>query len=340
MKQISLALVGFGNVGRSLARLILRKHDQLARERGLELKVTGITTARHGTAIDPHGIDLEKALVLVENHALLDGLSTLPKPASVMEFIQVTPADALMENTPVNHHDGQPAIDYLRAGLLRGMHAITANKGPVVHAYKELTELAAKQGRRFLFESAVMDGTPIFSMFRSCLPAADLIGFRGILNATTNLILKQMEEGLTFDQAIEVARQIGIVEADPSEDVDGWDASIKVSALVTVLMGIPLKPQQVEREGIRAITSQMIQEAKIAGERWKLVCLARREGDRVQASVKPQRVKPDSPFYHVYGSSSFVQFETDVLPGLGILEGETGTEATAYGCLADLLNAL
>jgi homoserine dehydrogenase len=340
MKQISLALVGFGNVGRSLARLLLRKHDRFVHERDLEIIVTGITTARHGTAIDPHGIDLEKALALVESHQLLDGLSKVTKPGSVMEFIQATPADALMENTPVNHHDGQPAIDYLRAGLLRGMHAITANKGPVVHAYKELTELASKQGRRFLFESAVMDGTPIFSMFRSCLPAADLIGFKGILNATTNLILKQMEAGLTFDQAIEVARAIGIVEADPSEDVDGWDAAIKISALVTVLMDIPLKPQEVDREGIRAITPQMVQEAKMAGERWKLVCTARREGNKVLATVKPQRVKPDSPFYHVFGSSSFVQFETDVLPGLGILEGETGTEATAYGLLADLLNAI
>jgi homoserine dehydrogenase len=149
-----------------------------------------------------------------------------------------------------------------------------------------------------------------------------------------------MEEEKTFDEAVSYAQSIGITETDPSADIDGWDAAIKVCALSTVVMGIPLKPDQVEREGIRGITPQMLLEARSAGERWKLVCTARRENDGMVASVKPQRVRPSSPLFSINGTSSFVQFETDVLPGLGILEGDPSPDTTAYGLLADLINAV
>lgn len=338
--HLDLALVGFGNVGRAFARLLMRKRDQLESQYGLTLAITGITTGRHGQAIDPHGIDLAQALALVEKDLPLDALSTVQPPGDVLAFIRAVPADALFENTPVNHQTGRPASDYLRAALERGMHAITANKGPVVHAYAELTALAAQNGRRFLFESAVMDGAPIFSLFRGPLPAADLMGFRGILNSCTNLLLGRMEQGEPFDSAVRYAQSIGIVETDPSADIDGWDAAIKVAALSTVLMGAPLKPQDVEREGIRGITPQMLREAGASGERWKLVCSARRVDGRVVGRVWPERVPASSPLYSIEGTSSYVQFELDVLPGLGIVEGNPGPETTAYGLLADLINAV
>jgi homoserine dehydrogenase len=352
MNQQSLVLVGFGNVGRAFTRLILRKRQALADQFALSLRVTGIITGRHWQAIDPAGINLERALALVEQGQALTGLSTLPAPSDVFEFIHACPGDVLFENTPVNHYTGQPAADYLRAALEKGMHAITANKGPVVHAYNELTALAAQKGRRFLFESAVMDGAPIFSLFRGPLSAADLVGFTGILNSCTNLLIGLMESGETFDAAVRYAQSIGITETDPSADIDGWDAAIKVAALSTVLMGVPLKPQDVEREGIRAITPAMIAEARAAGERWKLVCSARRAGGpaaedramgetgRVVARVTPQRVGSNSPLYSIEGTSSYVQFALDVLPGLGIVESNPGPETTAYGLLADLINAL
>jgi homoserine dehydrogenase len=341
MKQVTLALLGFGNVGRAFARLILEKQPVLEQDFDLELIVTGIRTARHGGAIDSSGINLTRALELIDNGQSLDILSSQPAPANGVDFIYACSAQALIETTPVNHHTGQPAISHLQAALNKGMHAITANKGPVVHAYRELTEMAAAQGKRFLFESAVMDGAPIFSLFRGPLPAIELIGFRGILNSCTNLLLERMEGGDSFDTAVDYARSIGIAETDPSGDIDGWDAAIKVAALATVLMGIPLKPQQVDREGIRGITPQMMDEARAAGERWKLVCSAHRRGGQLtEARVRPERIKPDSPLYTISGTSSYVQFETDVLPGLGIVESNPGPETTAYGLLADLLNAL
>jgi homoserine dehydrogenase len=277
---------------------------------------------------------------LVESGKRLDGHSAVPAPTDTLEFIRACPGDVLFENTPVNHHSGQPALDYLRAGLEQGMHAITANKGPVVHAFRELCEVAAQNGRRFMYESTVMDGAPIFSLFRGPLPAADLLGFHGILNSCTNLLIGLMEQGRDFDSAVEYARSIGITETDPSADIDGWDAAIKVAALVNVLMDIPFTPQQVERTGIRGLTTEDIAAAQRDGERWKLVCEARRSGDQVFARVAPQRVPPSSTLYSINGASSYVQFALDVLPGLGIVENDPGPETTAYGLLADLLNAL
>jgi homoserine dehydrogenase len=185
-----------------------------------------------------------------------------------------------------------------------------------------------------------MDGAPIFSLFRGPLPAIELRGFTGILNSCTNLLIGLMEEEKTFDEAVAYAQAIGITETDPSGDIDGWDAAIKVAAISSVVMGVPLKPDQVEREGIRSITPQKILEARAAGERWKLVCTARREKGGIVASVKPQRVRPTSPLFSINGTSSFVQFETDVLPGLGIVEGDPSPDTTAYGLLADLINAV
>ena len=340
MPHLSLALVGFGNVGRAFARLLLVKREQLSTQYNLTFRVTGLITGRHGSAIDPDGIDLTRALALVESGQAVASLSKFPAPQDVIEFIRACPADVLFENTPVNHQTGQPASDYLRAALEQGMYAITANKGPVVHAYRELSALAEEKGRRFLFESAVMDGAPIFSLFRGALPAANLIGFRGILNSCTNLLLGRMEQGESFEDAVRYAQSIGITETDPSADIDGWDAAIKVAAISTVLMGASLKPQDIAREGIRGITPQMIAGAAAAGERWKLVCSARRENGQIITRVFPERVTAASPLYSIEGTSSYVQFELDVLPGLGIVEGNPGPETTAYGLLADLINAV
>ncbi len=340
MQEIKIALVGFGNVGKALARLLEKKQALLNTKYGFSTTITGIATAHHGMMIAPSGINLNHVFDHLNNGNSLDELCITPLPSSILDFIQTVQADVLFENSPVNHHTGQPAADHLKTALECGMHAITANKGPVVHAYNTLTSLASEKQRRFLFESAVMDGAPIFSLFRGPLPAVELRGFFGILNSCTNLLLEMMEEGKTFAEAVEYGKSIGITETDPSADIDGWDAAIKVAALSTVLMGIPLKPDQIERSGIREISPQMIKEARDAGERWKLVCSARREGNSVTAKVAPQRVKSSSPLFTINGTSSFVQFEMDTLPGLGILESNPSPETTAYGLLADLINAV
>lgn len=340
MKKIKLAFLGFGNVGRALARLLLAKRDVLRKRYRLEWSVTGIATQRHGSALRTDGLDLERALSLAEAGNDLSSLAAERTDMDGVAFVRASGADVLFENTPVNYIDGQPAIDHISTALEAGMHAITANKGPVVHAFQRLTELARANGVRFLYESTVMDGAPIFSLWRETLPTAKLRSLRGVLNSTTNLILTLMEEGKTFDEALARAQAIGIAETDASGDIMGWDAAIKVATLATVLMGVSLTLDQIEREGIERISLEDVIEARDAGRRWKLVCRAWRTDDGVKASVKPEQVAPHDPLYNLMGTSSAVTFSSDVLGDLTISEADPGPHTTAYGLLADFIRAV
>jgi homoserine dehydrogenase len=337
---IKICLMGFGNVSQAFVHLVKRKEKELLEEYGVKFIFTAIATGRHGKAINPQGLDAQKAIDLHRKGESIERLSSVRVPEGAEDFIKQSDADFLLENSPVNYQTGEPAVSHIRTALSDRMHAVSANKGPVVHAYRELTELADKNGVRFLFESAVMDGAPIFSVFREALPAVQINGFEGILNSCTNMLLERMEDGENFDDAVAYAQSIGIAETDPSGDIDGWDAAIKVAAIATVLMGAPLKPQDVKREGIRGLSQTEIQQAQRENMRWKLVCRAERKDGQIVASVQPEQVPSKSPLYSVNGTSSFVVFHTDVLPGLGILESNPGPDTTAYGLLADILNIL
>lgn len=336
MTHYKLAFLGFGNVGKALAQLFLAKEEELKQRYNLTFETTGIATGHHGSAVNRQGIDLNQALQ-VGNY---QELGEPPAPTDMFDFIRRCGADVLFENSPVNYETGQPAVDHLRLALEMGMHALTANKGPVVHAYQELTKLAQQKGRKFFFESTVMDGAPIFSLFRETLPGSKLRRLSGVLNSTTNMILTRMEQGDSFEQAVAYCQKIGIAETDPSGDIDGWDASVKVAALTTVMMGIPLKPAQVDRQGIRHIGPEQVKEALQSGKRYKLVCVSERDGDGVRARVAPELVGVESPIYGVEGTTSIVQFETDVLGKLSIIETNPGPNTTAYGLFADFLNAV
>jgi homoserine dehydrogenase len=270
----------------------------------------------------------------------LDEYSSTPI-SDTLEFIRSCGADALVETTPVDYQTGEPALGYLREAIKSGMHAVTANKGPVVHGYQELTNLARRAGLSFYFESAVMDGAPVFSIARCGLPGASVQGFSGILNSTTNLILTRMEAGETQEEAITYAQSIGIAESDPSGDVDGWDAAVKVAALATVLMNIPLLPEQVDRTGIRGLTPDLIQDAAAQGKRWKLVCEAVRDPDSprgLKSAVHPQLVGEESNLFHISGTSAILEIFSDVLGKLTLIEDNPSPRTTGYGLLADLLN--
>jgi homoserine dehydrogenase len=331
-KAYNLALLGFGNVGRALVSLLERKRGDLRETYGIEFRIASVATRRMGWIAAPDGLDPA---------ALLRGqLPAASGPNNVRDWLRASRADVLFEITSLNRQTGQPAIDHLRAALEMGAHAITANKGPVVHGYAELSALAQKVGRKFLFESAVMDGVPIFCLFRDTLPTVRVLGFRAILNSTTNFVLQQMEEGSTLNRAIGKAQEMGVAETNPSDDLEGWDASVKVCALATVLMKTALKPEQVERGGIEDLHPLAVQAARRAGHPYKLVCEARWEDGRVRASVQPQQLPLSDPLAWVNGTSSAIYFETDIFPGLAITEQNPGVTETAYGLLADLVRAV
>ena len=335
IRKYNLALIGFGNVGKEFVRLLMAKDAELRENYGTEWNLTGVASRRIGWIADPNGLDPAATLEQRWPEAQAGR-----KPQNVSEWITAARPDVVFEASSLNRHTGQPGIDHLKAALQAHAHAISANKGPVVHAYRELCELAAKNGRKFFFESTVMDGTPIFSMFPHSLPAVDLRGFRGILNSTTNVVLTEMENGLSLDQAVKRAQEIGVAETDPSDDLDGWDAAVKVTALTIVLMGVPIRLSDVERVGIRALTPEQVREARVAGMRYKLICRAERVADgRVRASVMPEKLPMSDPLALLEGTTSALRFDMDVF-GLSIIEHKPGVIATAYGLLGDFIRAV
>jgi homoserine dehydrogenase len=321
-------------VNRTLVRLLLAKTAKL-RERGIEWQITGVASRSWGWMAKPQGFDAS-ALAQSELPAASWMVSSM---GDVREWLRAARADVLFEATSLNVRSGQPAIDHIRAALAAGAHAITANKGPVAHAYEELRALARSSGLRFLFESTVMDGVPIFSMFRDSLPAIDLRGFRGILNSTTNVMIGAMEEGMDFERALKEAQKIGVAETDPTHDIEGWDATVKVAVLINVLMEESIPLASIRREGIGRLSGEAVRAARASGNPYKLVCRARRDETGIHASVGPEQVPLSDPLAWVAGTSSIVYFETDMFPGLTIAETDPGLEATAYGMLADFIRA-
>ncbi len=316
-------------------RLLVAKDAVLRRDFGIEWKLTGVASRRIGWVADANGLDPAAAL---EHRWPETPHGKVPQ--NVREWLAAAHANVLFEASSLDRHEGQPAIDHLKAALETGAHAISANKGPVVHAYGELRELARAKNRKFLFESTVMDGAPIFSMFPHSLPAVELRGFRGILNSTTNVVLAEMEKGLTLDEAVKRAQEIGVAETDPSNDLDGWDAAVKVAVLVIVLMGVPIKLEDVERVGIRTVTPEHVAAARAAGMRYKLICRASRTADGgVRASVRPQQLPLSDTMALREGTTSVLRFDMDVF-GLSIVEHKPGVIATAYGLLADFIRAV
>jgi homoserine dehydrogenase len=332
--ELKLCFMGLGSVGHELIKLLDRKRDDVQAQYDLSFKIVGIATGKHGILVDPDGIDHAPALSGQWSDAAWPSTEE-----NRVKMIRECGANALVEMSPINRETGRPALDYLELALNLGMHAISANKGPVVHGYRHLSTLAKQQGKAFLFESTVMDGFPLLNLYRECLPATRVLSFRGVLNSTTNLILNLMEDGKSFEEAVQYAQSIGIAETDPSNDLDGWDSSVKVCVLSNVLMGADLRPWDVDRTGIRAITAEKIKDAASRNRKWRLICSAVREDGTVKAKVAPEEVSAEEPAYHLQGTTSIVQIRTDTLNQLTLLETAPTPAQTAFGVLADLIAA-
>jgi homoserine dehydrogenase len=335
--ELKLTFSGFGNVARAFARMITDRGTDLADTFDLRWKTTAIATANHGCITATEGIDIVKAAAWVErggNLAELPGAIAIPDPPTL---IQCCNADILIETTPLNIEDGEPAVTHIRSALARGIHVITANKGPIAFAYAELKSLARAHGVRFRFEGTVMDGAPVFNLIEFCLPGARVLGFSGVLNSTTNLILTGMESGRSFEESLEEARRRGIAEANADYDIDGWDAAVKTVALANVLMNADARPADVAREGIGQIRTEDLEFAARLGMAVRLISRGKRFGKHVKLSVSPERVPQSSALGSVRGTSNVLVLETDLMGEIAIVENDPGIEQTAYALLSDLL---
>lgn len=330
-------VLGFGNVGRTLAE-ILANRGRYPALKEFQLSLVGIVTGTHGAIADPGGIDPRAALEALRR----DGGFAPGRRGSVgldaAAAVSTLDYDVMIELTPLSVRDrGAAAIAHCRGALERGRHVVTANKGPVAWAYGSLSALARSHGVAFLHEAAVMDGVPVFSLYRHGLRGNVVQRIDGVLNATSNFVLGAMERGASLAEAVAEAQRRGVAEADPSLDVDGWDAAVKLSALVNVLMGVELEPERVEREGIVGVTAKRLAAAAARGCRVKLIAEAVRADGGVRAVVRVAEIPAGHPFAAVEGTGSIVRLETDLLGTMSVAEQEPDLRTTAYGVIADLL---
>lgn len=330
-----IAIVGFGGVGRRFAQLLGGPYGRVLRARGVEPSLMGVWTRRGGGAFDPAGLRVAACLRAAERGRLAE-LHVGAMPRDAAEFVRRVPADVLVELTPLEPRSGEPAISYVRAALRRGLHVVTANKGPVAHAGEALRRLARRQGRAFLHEGAVMDGTPVFNLVERCLPGARVVGFRGVLNATTTRILAAIEAGESYDSALAAARAAGVAEADPRHDVDGWDAAVKACVLANALMGAGSRPRDVKRRGIRRLDPGALRRARRQGCCHRLVARARRVAAGVRIGVAPERLDAGDVLASA-GADGVLVLETDLMGEIAVWEGRAGLDQTAYAILSDLV---
>jgi homoserine dehydrogenase len=339
---LDLVLVGFGNVARRFVRLMDENRAGLKRE-GIEVRIVGIATRRHGQTHAVRGLDAATLAGRVERGDAIGPPATRSATAFIRDAAERSAAAVrqrrlvVVETTTLDIVRGQPAIDHVRAALRAGAHVVTANKGPAAFAYRALARAADRAGRRFLFEGAVMDGIPIFNLVRETLPCVSITGFRGVVNSTTNHILTAMESGESFDAALAAMQRAGTAEADASFDVDGWDAAAKTAALANVLLDARLTPASVTREGIAGVTHARVAAARAGGRRLKLVARADRIGREVRARVAPEELPDDDLLARLEGQQNALILQTDLLGEMAIVQRGCGLTPTAYALLSDLV---
>jgi homoserine dehydrogenase len=315
---LRLALLGFGNVGKAFVRLLDAKRTSYP------FRIVGIHTARHGTAYSERGV------------------SATPEfgapAATVDEFLERSRPEIAVELTTLNPADGEPAVTHIRHAFRIGAHVVTANKGPVAHAYADLCAEARQAGVEFRFESTCMDGAPVFNMVRNNLPAVRILGFTGVLNSTSKVVVAAMREGLTMNEGIERARRMGIAEADASYDIDGWDSAAKAAALANVLMDARVTPHDVDRRGIGRLTPERVREIAAARKTVCLVSRARTTSAGIRLRVRAEVVDQNDLLATMQGTSNLLLLHTDLMGTIGTVSISPSVDQTAYGVFSDVVD--
>jgi len=322
-------IVGFGFIGRDLARVFHEKQDVITRL-DRYFKIIGVSNSK-GYVYNEKGLDLEN---LLKTKTLSDCGKNYKAGGSSLELIQKSDADLMVEATPTRIQDGEPGLTFIKKALSKGIHVVTPNKGPLVVAFQELSALAEKNCCEFLYEATVAGAVPVFSLVRECLQGDKVQRISGILNGTTNYILSKMYfEETSFELALKEAQERKISERDPSYDVDGVDAACKVVILANALMKRNVKFEDVERLGIRGVTQDAVSLAKKANYAIKLVGTI----DKV-LEVAPKLVPINHPLC-VHGTLNAVHLETDLAKEITMIGYGAGKE-TVSAVFNDVLTIL
>lgn len=337
MRTIRLCMIGLGNVGQGFLTILSEQEQSLATRYGLNFSVVGVNDLRMGSLADPKGLSIQDLLAAAAKGDL-SALSAEKKGLSVEEMLDQVDYDVLVEASYTNLQTGEPATTYIRTALLSKKHVITTNKGPIALHYADLQSLAEQNGVQIGFEGTVMSGTPAIFLGMNWLRAAEIQRIQGILNGTTNFILTKMEEGKDYAEALAEAQRLGYAEADPTGDVEGYDAAGKVVILSNVLMGKPITMGDVERQGITQLTSADIQKAQGESKRWKLIGTIEMMDGRIKASVRPLALPLSNPLAQVMGATNAITYETRYLGAITLVGAGAGRLETGYALLADLIS--
>ncbi len=357
---IRIALAGLGNVGRNVLSILHTQKDALRKRYGLTFAITGVVELGGG-AIHPDGLDLARLLQTIDERRAVADLPTVGRPGlRGSDLVSEAAPHILLDATPVNIVDGQPSLAMVTAALQQGVHVVMANKGPLTVAYRSLqaiSDLSLGWGHDYrATSSSESNGTSLPKLrFSACVGGAlptinmgwrDLAGCQitrveALFNGTTHSILRAMEKGQSYDDALLDAQRRGIAEADPSLDVDGWDAACKLVITANAVLGQPTTLADVTVEGIRRLDHDTVQRALTRGEKVILLCLAERLGDvdgPYQLSVKPTPLPQDHPLARLTPDEMGVVYYTDVVNRLSAASEEPGAAPASAAMVRDIID--
>ena len=225
MKQVGLALVGLGNVGRRFLRLLIERKDTLREKYDLAFSVHCVVDSS-GVAVSNDGFDLPSLLEHKVYGLKVRELREFDEGLTLAVALDRVQCEILLEASPVDLNTGNPGLSNCRTGLEHGLHLVLANKAPLALAQAELDRLAADADVGILYSATFCGGLPVLNIVRRDMVCGKILGFRGIFNATTNFILEEMLKGRDYADALHETQERGIAEADPSIDVGGWDTGL------------------------------------------------------------------------------------------------------------------
>ncbi|MBE9481374.1 MAG: homoserine dehydrogenase [Bacteroidetes bacterium] len=330
-----IAILGFGTVGQGISEILLNKKEYLKDKYDFEYDIVAVADFVYGNVYNPDGLDIPLMLQEAkEKKKFSKDLSNWDN----LELIRNCNADILCELTYTDLNTGGPAIDHVKAALESGKHVVTSNKGPAALFYPEMKKIADKNGVKFMIEGTVCAGTPVINLADGPLAGCEISKIRGILNGTTNYMLSEMEKGMDYDEVLKVAQELGYAEADPTGDVEGYDARGKVTILANIVMGASLKINDVSCKGITQITSEDIENAKKQNKRWKLIGSVEKKDGKVTGSVAPEMIDMSHPLAGVMGATNALTFTTDLLGDVTIVGPGAGKIETGFSILTDILN--
>jgi len=332
---MKLILIGFGTVGQGLAQILHEKADDLKTRYGFTPQILGVATNSKGILYHPDGLSIEALLDArkqghLDNYPDSDGLI---RDWDVTTLIEKSGADVMVESTWTNLETAEPALTYCQQAIDAGQHIVMANKGPVALAYDELMVKASEKEVTIRYEGSVMAGTPTLNTAIESLAGCTITEVQGILNGTTNYILTQMADGIAYSDALKTAQDLGYAEADPTADVDGWDAASKVLILARAIFGASFTLEDLDVTGISQLTLDDIHDAQANDERYKLIAKLTNEGGSVSAT----RLSISHPLASVMGATNAITFTTDLMGDVTIIGAGAGERETGYALLTDLL---